>query len=194
MIFANDESVLAHTRNDESENRKTNMENDMQNLQDGDIVFYHDDNGVIYDVGMIETETVHPAIVMRFRPFRGRVSDFFPASLLNVNYSVYRYVGRKDNPKADEEVRKEAMIWFKRWRQYRYSAHFWILLSRIPIVRHWIRTTDDLSKVKADWGFTSSTSIAWAFEIAGADLVPSRSPDLTSVGDLARCAMLVRIY
>jgi hypothetical protein len=158
--------------------------------RDGDIVFYKDDAGHVYDAALVEMEGDVP-FILYFCPFYGRVRKVLDT--VRFNFAVYRYVGRKDDTKDDVIVAKEAVMWFKRWNKYRYSTNFWILLSRIPVIRHWIKTTSDRSKVFADRGFTTSTAIAWAFECAGVDLVPNRSPDLTSVGDLARCALLRRV-
>ena len=106
---------------------------------------------------------------------------------------VYRYIGRKDHSQNDSQVSAEAALWLMKWQSYRYSTCFWLALSRLPVIRNFIGINDDAAKVRADRGFVSSTAIAWAYECAGVDLVPNRSPDVTSVDDLARCALLKRI-
>jgi hypothetical protein len=157
------------------------------NYHDGDIVLYKDDTGIYYDIGIL-TNRENGLKVIQFKPFYGKTCQDFPQ--IRRGYDVYRYVGRKDNKIPDEMVAKEAITWINKWNKYRYSTWFWILLSRVPILRHWISHSNDKAKIFADYGFTSSTAIAWAYECSGVDLVPCRSPDITSVGDLTRCALL----
>ena len=161
-------------------------------LQNGDIVFYRDDKGIIFDCGLITLENDCPQ-VMRFRPFQGRVLETFHFTPGSPHYAIYRYIGRRDNAKGDNEIACDAVRWFKRWDRYRYSSHFWIFLSKLPIIRHWIKGNDDTAKASAEAGFISPTAIAWAFECAGVDLVPNKSPDVTSLDDLLHCPFLERV-
>ena len=163
-------------------------------------MFYRNGIDVISDCGMVVLDGDTPYI-MQFRPFRGfdliSLPQYTDAELARAEgapyYEVFRYVGRRDNQKSDFEVATDAALWFKKWRKYRYAAHLWIFLSRLPILKHWIKGNCDLSKVQANYGFITSTAIAWAYECAGVDLVPNRSPDVTSLGDLTRCALLKKI-
>jgi len=161
-------------------------------LKDGDIVFIREfdhPESPIYDYGMIVKEDGVP-YVMKFRPFLGRVKESLPDGVCCL---FYRYVGRRDNQKSDFDVSADAAKWFKRWNKYRFSTYFWIFLSRLPLFKNWVKGTEDTAKAIADKGFITSTAIAWAYECAGVDLVPNRSPDLTSVGDLMRCPLFRKV-
>ena len=162
-------------------------------IQEGDIVFFKEKaDGKIYDCGMVVLKNSKPH-AMRLRAFLGQVVESLPSTQQGTYYEIYRFVGPRDHLEPDAKVIAEAAQWFKKWRFHRFSTYFWIFLSRIPIIKHWIKCTEDTAKVQANYGFITSTAIAWAYECAGVDLVPNRSPDLTSLGDLTRCALFRKI-
>jgi len=159
-------------------------------LRTGDIVIWRSDFRGAYDAGIIDMSSGEPCVI-RFLPFKGQITA--PLKRHDPYQNIYRYVGRNDSFKKDHEIASEAVGWIKRWTTYRYSTRFWIAVARIPFIRRLVKYNYDKSKVRADYGFTGSTAIVWAFECAGIDLIPCQSPDLSSVNDLLRCPLLKQI-
>jgi len=160
-------------------------------LRTGDIVIFENDYLGAYDAGIIDMADNTPKVI-RFLPFKGKVVK--PFNEMNPFQQVYRFIGRKDYQMSDLSISGTAVWWIRKWSGYRFSTSFWIFLSRIPLLRRLIKFSNDKSKVRADYGFTGATAVGWGYECAGVDLIPNQSPDLTSVRDLLRCPLFVRIF